>query len=70
VASRATRADEVGARSIAFPSLSTGVYGFPEDMAATVSVAALRSAQTAVEEVLLVAFSERMARLRAGALTR
>ncbi len=64
------RADEVGARSVAFPSISTGVYGYPDNDAASVSVAALRSAKTAVEEVLLVAFSERMARLWAEALAR
>ncbi len=55
------RADEVGARSVAFPSLSTGAYGYPSDEAAVVSVGALRSADTAVEEVLLVAFDERTA---------
>ena len=54
------RADEVGARSVAFPSISTGVYGYPEEEAAEVSVRALRSATTDVERVLLVAFGRRM----------
>ncbi len=62
------RADEVGARSVAFPSLSTGVYGYPDEEAATVSVGALLSAETAVEKVLLTAFSEQMARLWEKAL--
>ncbi|HUR15464.1 MAG TPA: O-acetyl-ADP-ribose deacetylase [Mycobacteriales bacterium] len=53
-------ADEVGARSVAFPSISTGVYGYPADEAARISVDALRSARTAVEQVLLVAFSRGM----------
>ena len=57
------RAEEVGARSVAFPSISTGVYGYPEQDAARVSVAALRSATTAVETVLLVAFGGRTAEL-------
>lgn len=40
------RADEVGARSVAFPSISTGVYRYPAAEAAEVSVAALRGAVT------------------------
>ncbi len=54
------RADEVGARSVAFPSISTGVYGYPADEAARISVTALRAATTQVEKVLLVAFSRGM----------
>ena len=54
------RADGVGARSVAFPSISTGVYGYPIEAAARVSVDALRSATTAVGLVRLVAFDERM----------
>lgn len=57
------RADEVGARSVAFPAISTGVYGYPAEDAARVSVAAIRRARTQVEEVLLVAFGDRQARL-------
>src|SRR5262245_20128901 len=34
------RADEVGAKSVAVPAISTGVYGFPLDQAAEISVAA------------------------------
>lgn len=54
------RADEVGARSVAFPSISTGVYGYPADEASRISVEALRGARTEVERVLLVAFSRGM----------
>jgi O-acetyl-ADP-ribose deacetylase (regulator of RNase III) len=57
------RADEVGARSVAFPAISTGVYGYPAQEAARVSVAALRSARTSVQRVLLVAFGEQTAQL-------
>lgn len=43
------RADEVGATSVAFPSISTGAYGYPLAEAATVSVQALCGAVTAVQ---------------------
>lgn len=54
------RADEVGAVSVAFPSISTGVYGYPADEASRISVEALRTADTRVQTVLLVAFSRGM----------
>jgi O-acetyl-ADP-ribose deacetylase len=62
------RCDEVGAATVAFPSLSTGAYGYPLNEACETSVAALRSAQTAVERCLLVAFDERTARFWRRAL--
>ena len=49
-----------GARTIAYPSISTGVYGYPVEAAAKVAVAALREAlrrAAAVEGVLLCCFS-------------
>ncbi len=36
------RAREIGARTVAFPSLSTGAYRFPVDRAARVALAAVR----------------------------
>ncbi len=51
-------ADELGARSIAFPAISTGVYGYPRPEAATVAVDTLRAAETDVERALLVAFDD------------
>ncbi len=62
------RCDEVGARSVAFPAISTGVYGYPRDDAARVSVRALRRADTRVERCLLVAFDGTTARLWAREL--
>jgi len=51
-------ADELGARSVAFPAISTGVYGFPRDGAARVAVATLAGATTGVELSRLVAFDQ------------
>jgi len=52
-------ADELGARSVAFPAISTGVYRFPPELAARIAVDTLRSARTDVELARLVAFDER-----------
>jgi O-acetyl-ADP-ribose deacetylase (regulator of RNase III) len=52
-------ADELGARTLAFPAISTGIYGYPAEEAAAVAVATLRSAPTDVEVVTLVAFDDR-----------
>jgi O-acetyl-ADP-ribose deacetylase (regulator of RNase III) len=51
------RADEVGARTVAFPALSTGVYGYPIGAATEIAVTTVRGASTAVGNVLFVAFS-------------
>lgn len=56
-------ADEVGARSVAFPAISTGIYGYPAGEAATIAVDTIRSTPTSVELVRLVAFDERTRRL-------
>jgi O-acetyl-ADP-ribose deacetylase (regulator of RNase III) len=49
-------ADQVGARSVAFPAISTGIYGFPPEQAARIAVATIRATPTKVERVRLVAF--------------
>jgi O-acetyl-ADP-ribose deacetylase (regulator of RNase III) len=52
-------ADELGARTVAFPAISTGVYGYPLDEAAPVAIGAVREADTRVEEVRFVLFDDR-----------
>jgi O-acetyl-ADP-ribose deacetylase (regulator of RNase III) len=52
------RADEVGAATVAFPAISTGVYGYPRDEAAAVAVATVRDTPTSVAEVTFVCFDE------------
>ncbi len=49
-------ADELGARSVAFPAIATGIYGYPPDQAAEVAVRTVLATPTAVELVRLVAF--------------
>ena len=51
-------ADELGATSVAFPAISTGIYGYPPDDAARVAVDTVRSTPTQVQSVLLVAFDD------------
>ena len=49
-------ADELGARSVAFPLVSAGIYGWPLDDAADAAVSTLRDARTQVDEARIVAF--------------
>jgi O-acetyl-ADP-ribose deacetylase (regulator of RNase III) len=51
-------ADELGARSVAFPAISTGIYGYPAEEAAQIAVTTLRSTPTQVDLARLVAFDD------------
>lgn len=54
-------ADELGARTVAFPAVSAGIYGWPLDDAARIAVTTVREvadAGTAVTEVRFVLFSD------------
>lgn len=67
-------ADELGARSVAFPLVSAGVYGWPLEDAVAAAVETLRrhanegASPTGVEEARMVAFSEPIAEMLASAV--
>ena len=63
-------ADDLGARSVAFPAISTGIYGYPPDEAATIAVDTIRTTSTSVDVVRLVAFDELTLRLYEERLAR
>ncbi|MEV0622611.1 O-acetyl-ADP-ribose deacetylase [Nonomuraea sp. NPDC050404] len=49
-------ADSLGAASVAFPAISTGIYGWPMDDAAGIALETVRQADTAVRDVRFVLF--------------
>ena len=49
-------ADELGVGSVSFPAISTGVYGYPPELAAEVAMTTLSGTSTSVERIRLVAF--------------
>lgn len=51
-------AGELGARSVAFPAISTGAFGYPLEEAASVAVAAVGRLETRVNDVRFVLFDE------------
>lgn len=51
-------ADELGARSIAFPAISTGIYGYPAAEAAPIAIGAVRRATTNLDDVRFVLFDD------------
>ena len=66
-------ADELGATSIAFPAISTGVYGYPRAQAASIALSTVRAwaeprPGDTLELVRFVAFDEPTFRLYQGLL--
>jgi O-acetyl-ADP-ribose deacetylase (regulator of RNase III) len=51
-------ADELGAVTVAFPAISTGVYRWPVEDAARIAVDTVRSTPTRVREVTFVLFDQ------------
>lgn len=49
---------EDGARTIAFPGISTGAYGYPKDEATTIAVGVMREYEDKFEEIICCCFSD------------
>ena len=60
-------AHELGARTVAFPAISCGVYGFPPELAAPVAVAAAHEREADFEAIRFVFLDERLRDLFASA---
>jgi O-acetyl-ADP-ribose deacetylase (regulator of RNase III) len=45
-------------KSIAFPSISTGAYGYPKEAAARIAIAAMQEYQSRFERIIACCFSE------------
>ena len=63
-------AAEIGARSVAFPAISTGVYGYPVADAASVAIASVMEAPGTIDDVRFVLFDEASYDAFADALAR
>jgi len=50
-------AKQNGARAIAFPSISTGVYGYPKDAAARIAVGVMREFEKDFDEIIACCFN-------------
>jgi O-acetyl-ADP-ribose deacetylase len=51
-------ADEIGARTVAFPAVSAGIYGWPMRSAAEIAVGTVTNTTSAIEEARFVLFSD------------
>jgi O-acetyl-ADP-ribose deacetylase (regulator of RNase III) len=63
-------ADELGARSVAFPLVSAGIYGWPREDAVLAAVDTLRTTPTSVTSARIVAFGREAYDLIADILDR
>jgi O-acetyl-ADP-ribose deacetylase (regulator of RNase III) len=55
---------------VAFPAISTGVFGYPVAEAAQVAIAAVRGADTSADEVRFVLFDDVTLEVFRGAIAR
>jgi O-acetyl-ADP-ribose deacetylase (regulator of RNase III) len=57
------RASEAGARSVAFPAISTGVYGYPRREAAAIALDVMHAHERAYDRVVACLFDDESAAL-------
>ena len=62
-------AEELDCRTIAFPALSTGIYGYPAELAAPVAVDAMRPFEERFHEIRLVFLDDALKNLFEAQLT-
>jgi O-acetyl-ADP-ribose deacetylase len=60
-------AEELGARTVAFPAISCGIYGYPPELAAPVAVGAVRPLLDRFDEVRFVFLGEELREVFAAA---
>ena len=60
-------AEELGCRTVAFPALSTGIYGYPAERAAPVAVAAAEELEDRFDEIRFVFLDDALRELFARA---
>lgn len=63
-------AHELGARTVAFPAISCGTYGYPAELAAPVAIAAVREREDEFGEIRFVFRDERLREVFASAARR
>lgn len=51
-------ADELGAESVAFPAISTGIYGYPVELAAPIAIESVTRDDTGVRDVRFVLYDD------------
>ena len=68
--SLAVAVDHGDIHTIAFPAISTGVYGYPKAEAAAIAIAAMREHATSFRQIIACVFDEATAALYRGMLAR